>query len=77
MITTALKIASALFGTIIIAAAIQTRLGGTGAEQNRLVGGAPTVSSPFKNLIDDQGQTLNVVLIAAPFRTEEDEQAYE
>ena len=84
MITTTLKIASALFGTIIIAAAIQNRwgaeqnrLGGTGAGQNRLVGGAPAVSSPFKNLFDDQGQTLNVVLIAAPFRTEEDEQAYE
>ena len=81
MITTALKIAGAVMIAMLIAAAIQNRWGAEqnrwGAEQNRLVGGAPAVSSPFKNLFDDQGQTLNVVLIAAPFRTEEDEQAYE
>jgi len=36
----------------------------------------PTVSFPFKNTFDDQGNKLNVILISAPFRTEEDEQKY-
>ena len=36
----------------------------------------PTVSFPFKNTFDDNGNKLNVILIAAPFRSTEDEQKY-
>lgn len=36
----------------------------------------PTVSFPFKNTFDDQGNKLNVILISAPFRSEEDEEKY-
>ena len=80
-----LKIACVLLVLIIISAAIQNRF--FGAEQNRFGTGAdsqpeskngvPIVSPPFKNLFDDQGNPLNVILIAAPFRTVEDEQAYD
>ena len=37
----------------------------------------PTVSFPFKNLFDDEGHKLNVILIAAPFREIKDEELYE
>jgi hypothetical protein len=37
----------------------------------------PTVTFPFKNLFDDRGNKLNIILLAAPFRTVEDEQKYE
>lgn len=37
----------------------------------------PSVSFPFKNLFDDKGNKLNVILIAAPFREIKDEQLYE
>uniref|UniRef100_A0A6C0I522 Glycosyltransferase n=1 Tax=viral metagenome TaxID=1070528 RepID=A0A6C0I522_9ZZZZ len=82
-----LKIACALLILMLVSAALQNRF--VGAEQNRIGAGAdtdaqpnskndvPIVSTPFKNLFDDQGTPLNVILIAAPFRTEEDEQAYE
>jgi len=81
-ISASVKIAGALIVSIIIAAAVQNRVGaGQGAWQNRVGGKAgqdvPIVSSPFKNLFDDQGNALNVLLIAAPFRTEEDEEMYE
>ena len=36
----------------------------------------PEVEFPFKNLYDDRGKRLNVILLAAPFRSEEDEQKY-
>jgi hypothetical protein len=70
------KIAGALFALMLIAAVVQNRVG---VWQNQSAVGVdvPIVSSPFKNLFDDQGQPLNVILIAAPFRTEEDEQTYE
>ena len=84
--TISFQIAGALIVAMLIAAAVQNRA--FGAEQNRAFGAVqtqagkaeqsvPIVSSPFKNLFDDQGQPLNVILIASPFRTEEDEQAYE
>uniref|UniRef100_A0A6C0KEU9 Glycosyl transferase family 1 domain-containing protein n=1 Tax=viral metagenome TaxID=1070528 RepID=A0A6C0KEU9_9ZZZZ len=37
----------------------------------------PTVKFPFKNTFDDQGNKLNVILLAAPFRSIEDEQNYD
>jgi len=40
-------------------------------------GGVPTVSFPFKNLFDEAGQKLNVILISAPFREKEHENKYE
>jgi len=36
----------------------------------------PTVSFPFKNLFDDENKKLNIILISAPFRTEEHEKQY-
>lgn len=36
----------------------------------------PTVKFPFKNTFDDQGKKLNVILIAAPFRSSEDVDQY-
>ena len=36
----------------------------------------PTVKFPFKNLFDDEGNKLNIILIAAPFREEEHEKLY-
>ena len=75
-----LKIACALLIIILVSAAVQNRFDKKprfGAEQKQDNSINPIVSSPFKNLFDDQGAPLNVILIAAPFRTEEDEQAYE
>lgn len=37
----------------------------------------PTVKFPFKNLFDDKGQKLNVILIAAPFREKTHEELYD
>jgi len=37
----------------------------------------PTVKWPFRNVFDDKGNKLNVILISAPFRTEEDDETYE
>ena len=37
----------------------------------------PTVKTPFKNMFDDNGKLLNVILIDKPFRTKEDETNYE
>jgi hypothetical protein len=36
----------------------------------------PTVKFPFKNLFDDKGNKLNVILIAAPFREKKHEDLY-
>ena len=77
-----LKIACALLILILVSAAVQNRFDkkprfGDNQKQDNANNGVPIVSSPFKNLFDDQGAPLNVILIAAPFRTEEDEQAYE
>jgi hypothetical protein len=40
-------------------------------------GVVPKVEFPFKNLFDDQGEKLNIILISAPFRTVEHERKYE
>ncbi len=37
----------------------------------------PTVEFPFKNLFDDKGNKLNIILISAPFREEKHEKLYE
>jgi len=37
----------------------------------------PTVQFPFKNLFDDKGNKLNIILISAPFREEKHEKLYE
>ena len=37
----------------------------------------PTVEFPFKNLFDDKGNKLNIILIAAPFREKKHEELYE
>jgi hypothetical protein len=37
----------------------------------------PKVDFPFKNLFDDKGNKLNIILIAAPFREEKHEKLYE
>ena len=39
--------------------------------------GIPLVRFPFKNLFDENGEKLNVILIAAPFREREHEKLYE
>jgi hypothetical protein len=39
--------------------------------------GVPTVRFPFKNLFDENGKKLNVILISAPFREREHEKKYE
>ena len=39
--------------------------------------GVPTVTFPFKNLFDDNGKKINIILLAAPFRKKEDEEKYE
>jgi len=36
----------------------------------------PDAKFPFKNIRDDKGNKLNIILISAPFRTEEDENTY-
>jgi hypothetical protein len=36
----------------------------------------PEAKFPFKNFRDDKGQIINIILISAPFRTEEDEKKY-
>ena len=36
----------------------------------------PTVEFPFKNLFDDKGKKLNIILIAAPFREKSHEDLY-
>ena len=36
----------------------------------------PNVAFPFKNLYDDQGKKLNVILISAPFREKAHEDLY-
>lgn len=36
----------------------------------------PTVQFPFKNLYDDKGEKLNIILIAAPFREKQHEDLY-
>ena len=36
----------------------------------------PTVEFPFKNLFDDNGDKLNIILIAAPFREKKHEDLY-
>lgn len=38
--------------------------------------GIPEVKFPFKNLFDENGEKLNIILISAPFRSEEDENSY-
>jgi hypothetical protein len=84
IISDSVKIAFALFVSTLIAAAVQNRAAAAApaAAAAAAVGTAakeavPIVASPFKNLFDDQGRALNVILIAAPFRTEEDEDMYE
>ena len=79
IISTSICVACALLVLILIAAAVQNRSAATSAATSATaVGAVPIVSSsPFKNLFDDQGNPLNVILIAAPFRTEEDEETYE
>jgi len=37
----------------------------------------PRVSFPYKNVVDEKGQLVNIIMISAPFRTEEDEKMYE
>jgi len=37
----------------------------------------PTVAFPFKNLFDDQGKKLNIILISAPFREKAHEDLYD
>ena len=37
----------------------------------------PTVAFPFKNLFDDKGRKLNIILLSAPFRQNEHEKLYE
>jgi hypothetical protein len=37
----------------------------------------PSVTFPFKNMFDDKGKKLNIILIAAPFREEKHEKQYE
>lgn len=72
IVTTTFKIATALLVAMLIAAIIQNRLQPMQSSPNDV----PIVATPFKNLFDDKGEPLNVILIAAPFRTEEDEQNY-
>ena len=36
----------------------------------------PEVKFPFKNIRDENGKLLNIILISAPFRAEEDEKKY-
>ena len=72
-----LKIACVLLILILVSSAVQNRIGADADAHPNSKNYVPIVSSPFKNLFDDQGAPLNVILIAAPFRTEEDEQAYE
>jgi hypothetical protein len=37
----------------------------------------PTVSFPFRNMFDQKGNKLNIILITAPFRNEEHEKLYQ
>ena len=37
----------------------------------------PTVSFPFKNLYDDKGRKINIILISAPFREKKHEDLYQ
>jgi hypothetical protein len=43
------------------------------SDNNELV---PKVEFPFKNILDDNGKRLNIILISAPFREEKHEEAY-
>lgn len=44
---------------------------------NSSISTIPTVSFPFKNMFDDKGNKLNIILIAAPFRSKKDDESYE
>jgi DNA repair protein RecN len=72
-----LKIACALLVLMLVSAAVQNRIGAGADAQSESNNGVPIVEFPFKNLFDDQGKPLNVILIAAPFRNNDDEEAYE
>jgi hypothetical protein len=37
----------------------------------------PDAKFPFKNIRDENGKKMNIILISAPFRSEEDEETYE
>lgn len=39
--------------------------------------GIPKVEFPFKNILDEKNNRLNIILISAPFRTEQHEKIYE
>jgi hypothetical protein len=41
-----------------------------------MINEAPKVEFPFKNLYDDKGNRLNIILLAAPFREEKHEELY-
>ena len=66
-----------LFVIVLISYAGYTLLEKTRETSNKNDDGIPTVAFPFKNLFDDQGEKLNIILLSAPFRTEEHEQLYE
>ena len=36
----------------------------------------PKVEFPFKNILDENGRRLNIILISAPFREEKHEELY-
>ena len=65
-----LKVACALLVLMLISAAIQNRIGKDQNQDTASNNDVPIVSFPFKNVFDDQDKPLNVLLIAAPFRTE-------
>ena len=47
-----------------------------GEKYDELSGEVPTVAFPFKNLFDDKGNKLNVILLSAPFRGKDNEELY-
>lgn len=48
-----------------------------GERYDELSGEVPTVAFPFKNVFDDKGNKLNVILLSAPFRGKDHEELYE
>ena len=45
-------------------------------ESNNLSGEVPSVKFPFRNLFDENGKKLNIILITAPFRDESHDKLY-
>lgn len=62
-----------IFLIIILLIFNKNNIEGFNSDNDELV---PKVEFPFKNILDEHGKRLNIILISAPFREEKHEEAY-